>query len=311
MESKELKRVIDKHLFVPIDEGIAERLHEVTLSMTNKIDVGIMESCVCDFFSNNVNAQFRGVFETTYKNKYGEDLHLSYIVYVILEAYYVSQALMSDGISESQKLQLSYMVKNYAVKRKGSWNQLLCPDWILTIYEYNNHHKYKPGKHTSYSQLINAVVKSKDWSATGLEISNQEIYNQLRSLCISGNRGNLNSYVKSSSFCNVVSPFAKVYILVVKMVKEWQWKYVDASPIVIICEVLGDESKKRKNLNNIADEVIANVPPTDIYNPNMKSSILLRRIAENQNIGMEAIKFSVLEFGTYLYNELLLETIND
>lgn len=312
MESKELKRVIDKHLFVSIDEGFAERLHEVSLSMTGEVDMGILESCVSAFFSNNVYAPFKGMYETAYKNKYGEEeLHLSHIVYVILEAYYVRLTLSSDGVSEGQKLQLSYMVKNYAVMRKGSWNQLLCPDWILAIYEYNDRHKYKPIKCNSYSQLINAVVQSKDWSATGLDISNQETYNQLRSLCISGNRGKLNSYVKSLSFCNIVSPFAKVYLLVLKMVKEWQWKYVDTSPIFKIREVLGDAYKKRKNLSNIADEIVDNVPHTDIYNPNKNSSILLKRIAENQIMGMEASMFSVLEFGVYLYNELLLETIND
>ena len=311
MESEELKRVIDKQLFIPIDEGFTEQLHEVMLSMIDEIDIGEMESCVSAFFSNRAYIPFMVKIETTYKYKYGEELHMPYIVYVILETYYVRLALSSDGIGEGQKLQLSYMVKNYAVMRKGSWNQLLCPDWILAIYEYNDRHKYKPIKCNSYSQLINAVVQSKDWSATGLDISNQETYNQLRNLCISGNRGKLNSYVKSLSFCNIASPFAKVYILVLKMVKEWQWKYVDTSPIFKIREVLGDAYKKRKNLSNIADEIIANVPHTDIYNPNKNSSILLKRIAENQIMGMEANMFSVLEFGVYLYNELLLETIND
>ena len=311
MESKELKSVIDKYLFVPIDEELVERLHDVTNSMTIEIDSDIMENYVGAFFSNSVDLSFRGTFVRIYQDNYDEKIHLPEMVFVILEAYYFQLSLQSDMISERKKLQLSYMVKNFAVKRKGSWNQLLCPDWILAIYEYNNQHKYKPVKGNSYTQLINAVVPSKDWIATGLEISDQEIYNQLRSLCISGNLGKLNSYVRSLSFCNMTSPFAKVYILVVKMVKEWQWKYVDTSPIVKIREVLGDESKKRKKLSNIADEVMANVPKTDIYNPNMKSSILLRRIAENQNIGMEAIQFSVLELGIYLYNELILETIND
>ena len=299
------------NLFIPIDEGLAEHLHEVTIQLLDDLDAAKVENYTDAFFSDSVSSLFRELLNTVYQEEYGENLHIPHIVYVIMEAYYLRQALLSDSVSENLKLQLSFIVKNFAVKRKGSWNKVLCPDWVLDIYKYNEQHKCKPVKNIAYDQLIKSVVPHKEWNETGLDITDQSVYNQLRSLCVAGNRGKFNSFVSFSLPCNVSSPFAKVYLLVVKMVKDWQWKYIDASPVSRIREVLGAESKRRKSMSNIADEVKAEVQIAEIVKPHWKSSVLLRWMSDDQSARIESIQFNALEFGVYLYNEMLLETIND
>ena len=311
MGSKDLKDAIDRHLFVPLGDELAEQLNEISSSMMKDYNIFVFENYVRDFFEGNVSRSFMRSFNLAFEKKYGEMLYLPSIVYVILEFYLVFLVIQSVNEEASTKLKLSYVVKNYAVMRKMSGKEVLCPDWVLKIYYFNERNKTKPVTHVSYSQLLDSVTPFNSWEKTGIDVNNDEIFHQLRSLCIAGYRGKLNEFVSRQSFKELNSPFAQVYLLVSKMVKEWHWEYVAASPVRVILDYFGEKAKKRKKLSKIVDEVLENISTTDMVKPSMKSSILLSGLAGGKSSCLDNSMFTVMEFGVYLYNELLLEYFNN
>ena len=150
-----------------------------------------------------------------------------------------------------------------------------------------------------------------NWDETGLEISDTDIYDQIRSLCVDGVHGKLNEFVSSFGYQNLSSPYTQVYVLVEKMVKEWNWKYISSCPVEIIRESLGDNAKKRKSLGKIVADVRAEIVNGQLFKPKEVSSVLLSCLYHGESSALDEQKFSVLEFGVYLYFEMLLETFND
>ena len=311
MESKKLTDAINIRLFVPISDEMAEQLEEL---VANHI-LGMTAETVTNYakatFRNQVDWKFKNAIQTKYKEQYGTTLTIPNIVYLILEGYTLNQTVQSDAIDERLKAKFSLIVRNCAVARKGNWDGIVCSQWLIEIYKkYEEYSKKKVVKPVAYNSLLKAVAPKTQWSETGLEISEESVYNQIRSLCVGGVIGKLNLYVLSPEFKNVVSPYVKAYILAKKMVKEWNWKYISDSPVEKMRYALGEDAKKRKQLGKIVAEVTAEVPKEQIVKPIEGSSLLLSRLYEGKNIILDERMFSALELGVYLYYELLLETFN-
>ena len=211
-----------------------------------------------------------------------------------------------------EKMHFSLIVRNYAVLRKGDWNRLLCQNWIMEMYSYYETYAADMVKSSiNYSQLLDAVVPSENWNDTGLDITQQAVYDQIRSLCMAGYYGRISGYIKTWAFKKLTSPFAQVYVLVCKMVKEWNWKYLSLSPVKKLVEVLGENCKRKKMLSNIVTEVLDEVQKEQLCAPDEESSVLLTRVYNNRPIAIDSRMFTALEFGVYIYYEMLLETFND
>lgn len=312
MGSKQLKQAIDKHLFISLDDELITQLHEVSNSMVADLDAVSVSDYVCSFMQNNVSQSFTEAFRVKYKEMYGDEVKLSAIVSVILETYVILLALQSDETEEMEKMHFSLIVRNYAVLRKGDWNRLLCQNWIIKMYSYYETYAADMVKSSiNYSQLLDAVVPSENWSDTGLDITQQAVYDQIRSLCMAGYYGHISEYIKTSAFNKLTSPFAQVYVLVCKMVKEWNWKYLSLSPVKKLIEVLGENYKRKKMLSNIVTEVLDEVQKEQLCVPDEESSVLLTRVYNNRPIAIDSKMFTILEFGVYIYYEMLLETFND
>ena len=311
MESKELTNAINKHLFVPIPDDLAEHLQDVVENHITGMTAEMVTNYAKAAFRNQVDWKFKDTVQTKYKEQFGSTLTLPNIVYLILEGYTLRQTLESDAIDSSSKAKFSLTVKNCAVTRKGNRDGIVCSKWLIEIYGYYEEYSKKKVINTvANNNLLKAVVPKTQWSETGLEITEKVVYDQIRSLCAGGVRGKLNWYVMSPEFKNIGSPYVKAYLLAKKMVKEWNWKYISESPVEKMREALGENAKKRKQLGKIVDEVTVGIAKEQLVSPSEGSSILLSRISEGKNISLDDRMFSALEFGLYLYYELLLETFN-
>lgn len=312
MESKNLECIINTQLFIPLEEEQVKQLHEVTMLLIEDIDFEMVEDFTRAFFAKEVSSRFRKMFELKYKKEYGEDILMPSIVFIILEIYVIHLAIQSDDIKEDDKKKYSLIVRNFAILRKGNWNGILCPEWIIKIYAYYDEHKCKPiNVSQSFSQLINSVVPCNKWTDTGLDINDQTIYNQLRSLSAAGFRVKFNAYVNSTEYKSIKSPFIQVYLLVIKMTKEWQWKYIEAIPVARLKEVLGDEANKRRKISNIVIDVRKEIQHSELIKPTMNSSVILNTIYDFKYRDIESFMFTALEFGVYMYYEMILETYNN
>lgn len=312
MTSKELKEAIDAHLFVPISEELAGQLLEVAKALVPEMGMEEVDNYSQSFFLNRISPSFKGLVLSQYKEMYGEGLNLPSVIFEILEICVVLLMLESDAVDVNMKGKASLIVRNNAILRKGDWTDMLCPEWIermYSIYPSKGSKAYKG--FVSYETLIETIVPQNTWTETGLDVNEPNVYNQIRSLCTSVVRGRLGAYPNKHEFNSISSPFAQVYVLVEKMVRTWQWKYIDDSPVKRIMEVMGEKNKKRKMLGGIIEEVRTQIPNTTIFAPKEKSSILLARINDGKKSILDNRMFNVLEFGVYLYYEMLLETYND
>ncbi len=309
MESKELKRMINVHLFVPIEEALANQLCKISELMVATIGVDLVDTYVRSFYHNEVNTFFKRQFRDKYIEQYGEELVLPSVIYIILEIYVVRQAILSDTFDNRTRLNFSYIVKNYAILRKNRCLSVQCGDWILDIYKICSQLSFKPVScNISFSNLIKSVILSDDWDGTGMDINESSVYSQLRSLSAAGFRDRCNVFIKSEAYQNIASPFLQVYILVYKMVKEWNWKYISSTPVCKLKDVLGDDATKKMNLSKISEIVLGGISSSQIICPKMKSSVILQRLNDNIACSFDKTKFSALEFGVYLYYELILES---
>lgn len=312
MTSKELCEAINANLFVPIKEDFGKQLLEVEKSLIPSMNVDDVDNCSRAFFKNEVSVSYKGKFKTQYKNTYSEELKLPAIAFVVLETCQVLLLLESDSVADDLKAKSSLIVRNNAIWSKGNWYDVLCSSWIEAMYssyfEYNNR---VFSNYNSFDSLLKAIVPHSNWNNTGMNINDPATYNSLRSLCTVVVRERVSAFADAAAFKNVSSPFARVYLLVSKMVKEWQWKYIDSSPVKMIVDAMGNDAKKRKSLSKIADEVKSELPTSSIVLPAEKSSVLLFRISDGRNYELDRKQFNVLEFGVYLYYELFLETYND
>lgn len=310
MESKKLTNAINKHLFVPIPDDLVEHLQDVVVNHITGMNAEMVTNYAKAAFRNQVDWKFKDTVQTKYKEQFGATLTLPNIVYLILEGYTLRQTLESDAIDSSSKAKYSLIVKNCAVTRKGDWDGIVCSEWLIELYGYYDEcSRKKVINNVVYKNLLNSVTPKSQWTETGLDITEKAVYDQIRSLCVSGVRGELNWYI-NHELKSISSPFAKAYILAKKMVKEWNWKYISDSPIEKLRVALGDESKKRKQLGKIVEEVTTGVAKEQIVKSVEGSSILLARIAEGKNTMLDERMFTALEFGVYLYYELLLENFN-
>lgn len=311
MGNKELRNLINRHLFVPVSEELTGQLHDVVVSLVAGMDKDTVTEYAKAVFNNRIEWKFKNAIQTKYKEQYSDDLNIPNIVYLILEGYTLRETIQSDAVDVSTKARFSLIVRNCAVIRKCNWNGIVCSKWMIELYDnYEQYGKKKVIGCVAYNTLLKTVVPKTQWTETGFEITEKAVYDQIRNLCASGVRGELSWYIRSHEFKNISSPFAKAYLLAKKMVKEWNWKYISDSPVEKLRVALGEEIKKRKQLGKIVEEVKGGVANDQIVKPIEGSSILLARIAEGQNTMLDERVFSALEFGVYLYYELLLETFN-
>lgn len=311
MTGNELKRVLDTQLFVPIDSSAAGMLHDVSVHMADELDIAAAENLVFGFLEDCVIFRFKQSFREKCMEFYGQIPNIPTVVYTILELYVIRLALLSEVVDDNEKVQISLVVRNAAILKKGKWQGVMCQEWLSEIFEYADSHKQKPIMTKPYNELIDAVISSNDWDESGLDISQKDIYIQLRSLCVAGMRGKVNSYIRGAEFKSLSSPFVQTYVIVKNMINDWQWKYVEQSPVNKLVDILGKDVKKRKNLGNITNEIRIGLPATQMIKPKMKSSILLKKIYNGNPSGIDGMMFTSLEFGVYLYYELLLETYED
>ena len=311
MESKELRSFINSYLFVPISEELAGQLQAIIATQISEMTAETVTKFAKSVFKNQEDWTFKNTIQTKYKEQFGGTLTLPNIVYLILEGYALRQTVQSDTIDESSRAMFSLIVRNCAVTRKGNWEGIVCSKWLIEIYGYyEEYSKNQVIKTVANNNLLKAVCPKTSWTDTGLEITEKAIYDQIRSLCAGGVRGKLNWYVGSLEFKNIDSPFAKSYMLAKKMVMEWNWKYISESPVEKMRDALGENAKKRKQLGKVVIDVTAGVAKEQIIIPKEGSSLLLARIATGKNTSLDERMFSALEFGVYLYYELLLETSN-
>lgn len=311
MESRDLSCVINRYLFIPLGDDLVENLHVVAVSIATELTIENVASYVEVVFRGKSYDKFVHQFKSKYEETFDDKPSLPAIVYIVLLVYVLRMALQAKELSEDTKINISLVVRNCSVLKKGNWGGLPCQEWLKDLYAYYESHSCKTVCPVGYTDLLNAVVPKTQWAETDMDIDKKEIYNQLRSLCAAGIRGKVNSYVGSAAFKNMSSPFAKVYLLAYQMTYEWNWKYISKSPVNKMAEVLGEDRKRRKKLSKIVDEVIKEITEDNVLIPDETSSVLLKRVCDRIPCAADDYMFSALEFGVYLYYEMLLLSINN
>lgn len=310
MESKELESLMNQYLFVPIPDKLAEQLHDVVDNLIPEMTSELVTKYAKAVFRNQADLTFMNNYQTMYKKLYGVALKMPRVAYVILMGFALSQTLQSDVVDAELKTKFSLIIRNCAVTRKGHWDGIICSKWLIEIYGYYEEYSKKMVIcNVDSDNLLRAVMPNSQWEGTGLAITDKAVYDQIRSLCVSEVMANLDKYVASSEFGSIYSPFVKAYLLVRRMV-EWNWKYISESPVGKLRKALGENAKKRKQLGKIISDMAAGVAKEQIVKANEGSSLLLARMSEGQDLILDECMFSALEFGVYLYYELLLETFN-
>lgn len=311
MKSRDLSCVINHYLFIPIDNDLVENLHVVAVSMASELTAENVAPYVEAVFHNKSYFTFVHKFKSKYAETFDDKPSLPAIVYIVLLVYVLKMALHAKELSEDTKIYISLIARNCSVLKKGNWGELPCKEWLRDLYAYYENHSCKTVIPVGYTDLLNSVVPKTQWAEIGISIDKKEVYDQLRSLCAAGIRGKAKSYVESADFKNVSSPFAKVYLLAYYMAYEWNWKYISKSPVNKMAEVLGEDRKRRKKLSKIVDEVIEEITEDNVLIPDASYSVLLKRVFDKTPCAADGYMFSALEFGVYLYYEMLLLSINN
>ena len=311
MTSEELNEAINSQLFVPISGELVEHLFEVTESLALTLGEKEVDSYSRSFFSGEIDCIFTKQVSEQYEDLFGVELIIPTVVFRVLQICIVLIIIESGDLDKDVKAKYSLIVRNNAVLAKANFGKILCTHWIEKMYSFYISYGDKSFKKClQFEPLMKTIVSRLSWSETGLDLNDLDVYNQLRSLCVYVVRSQIITFSKSQEFMNLNSPFAKIYVLVSRMVRTWHWVYIEHSPVKLIIETMGSDIKKRKKLKRIVEEVRRELPDGDIVFPRQHSSILLDRVAFRRNIRLDETMFTSLEFGIYLYYEMLLENYN-
>lgn len=307
-----LQKMLNEVVVTPYNPDVTSRLADICDNCAENVAVMELDSYIKAFVLNQPDMDFKEEVEGKYAEQYPDDesIVLPPIFTIVLSQYIVYKAI-TEYMGEQDQATASLMVMNYMLYRKGSLTRLILPDYIKGMYS----------KIDEYVSNLNTLSLDGDYNhLRGLmenpayltqNVNNAELSDEIRRMALTTYRYHqqslINKYVKEEE----TLPYVKVYKFLYELMTKAPWKYVKNDVVNLLKEIVSvDGLRKTATIDSIVSE-LSNAEVELPYNAREKSSLLLRYVSKEDEVPDEikSRRLTVLEFGVYLYYELLLEYI--
>ena len=306
-----LQKLLNEVLITPFDAIITERLASICDAMADEVTVKDIDRYIVPFVTNVPEMAFKNEVEEKYASDYPDEEPLVLPpLFAIVLAQYIVIEVISEKLEERDQATASLILMNYMLYRKGSLIRLMLPEYIRQMYFKID--AYVDNQDTivengSFEHLAGLLA---DANYLEKHCDEDDMKAEVRRMAKQTHLYRLQGIVEQYTFRKDLQPYLRVYLFVQELMKQTAWKFLKTDVVQMLKEILTeDEQKKSLTVDNIINElrrVGAKVP----YGQIEGSSLLLRYInGENVPTEIATRRLTVMEFGVYVYYEILLEYI--
>ncbi len=307
-----LQKMLNEVVVTPYNPEVTSRLAAICDEYAENVAVTELDGYIKTFVLNQPDMSFKEELEKKYADQYPNDesIVLPPIFTIVLSQYIVCKAI-TEYMGEQDQATASLMVMNYMLYRKGSLTRLILPDYIKGMYSKID--DYVSNLNTlsldgDYNHLRGLMENPAYLTENG---NNADLSNEIRRMALTTYRYHqqclINKYVNEDDS----QPYVKVYKFLYELMTKTPWKYVKNDVVTFIKNIVSVDGLKK---TATIDSIVAELTKSEVelpFNTREESSLLLRYVSKEDEVPDEirSRRLTVLEFGVYLYYELLLEFI--
>lgn len=303
MERK-LAKILDGAVAIPYDNELLTQLVTICRSYKENDLFVKIDECSLSFITGIVSEDFSDYVANTLKDNDSELTTLPTNVIARLSLFSVYLTVLEESDDLKRHLYAT-MFMNAMILAKGRWNELSNEVVIREIYKFHITN-YLTEHDTTGEVLSTSIISIIAKFRTGNDENNLNKLQitDLQTIAKDAAYYRCDELLKNQELLNISNPFARVYSIITRLVDSYQYLYYNYDAEAYITQSANGE-KKNKMLSNILKDI--EPLSRDI---NTGTSVLLRLINKEQVKNSDFLlqrKLNVIEFGLYLYYELLIE----
>lgn len=309
-----LQRLLNEVVVTPYDPDKTGRLAAVCDTMADDVSVDNIDRYIVSFVFNKPDWEVKKEVEDKYAEMYPEeDVLVLPPLFAIVLSQYITIVAISSKLEGQDQATASLILMNYMLYRKGSLTRLILPGHIAELY-------YKLDNYINSQDIIEASGKQQHLEKLLTQpnylaehYDDEEVKSEVREIAKMAVLYKRQAIISEYRTKHKTNTFVKVYEYLYEVVEQSKWLFMKNDVKQILQEIVSeDEQKKQATIEGIVNELIkenVSLP----YEKTKESSLLLRFVNGDDAIPDEikSKRLTVMEFGVYVYYELLLEHIID
>ena len=306
--------MMNEVVVTPYSTDITSRLASICDEFAKNLSIYDLDSLLKSFVCNHLDMDFKGEIEKKYDEMYPNEASIVLPpIFIIVFSQYIVYKAITDYFNNQDKATASLMLMNYMLCRKGSLRKLILPKFIKGMY-------YEIDK---YIDLLNDFEEDgdykhlkgllKDKNYLNKHIQDSDFSDEIRRMAITTYRFHQQKLINEHRSLDEQHSYVKVYNFIYILLTQTHWKYTKNDIVSLLSNVLSKEvQKKTATIDSIVTELKkAQVQlPFSVFED---SSLLLRFVSGEEMVpeDLKTKRLTLMEFGVYVYYELLLEFIID
>lgn len=308
-----LQELLNEVVVTPYDPKIIDRLTEICNEIAEATSVDDIDGYIESFVYNKPNMDFKHSVEEKYAEKHPEEEAIDLPpIFAIVLAQYIAIASITQYMDERDQSTASLILMNYLLFRKGSLTRLILPNHIkdmlskIDVYIANQDKIVVDGECGKMKELLS----DPDYLDTHYQDADikAEVRKMAKTTYLYQQQLIIGKYKRISD----KKPYEKTYNFLFELLKHTPWKFTKNDVVTLLRQVMTEEEqKKTATIESIVKELVE----ADVelpYETLEKSSLLLNYVQSGEKevpLELKNRRLTVMEFGIYIYYELLLEYI--
>lgn len=308
-----LQELLNEVVVTPYDPKIIDCLTEICNEIAEATSVDDIDGYIESFVYNKPDMDFKHSVEEKYAEKHPEEESIDLPpIFAIVLAQYIAIASITQYMDERDQSTASLILMNYLLFRKGSLTRLILPNHIkemlskIDVYIANQDNIVVDGEYGKMKELLS------DPDYLDTHYQEADIKADVRKMAKTSYLYQQQLIVGKYKGISDKKPYEKTYGFLLELLKHTPWKFTNNDVVHLLRLVLTEEEqKKTATIESIVKELVE----ADVelpYDTLEKSSLLLNYVQSGEKEVPQELKnrrLTVMEFGIYIYYELLLEYI--
>ncbi len=308
-----LQELLNEVVVTPYDAQIIERLTEICNETAENTTVDDIDGYIEAFVHNKPDMELKKTVEDSYAEKYPDEEAIDLPpIFAIVLAQYIAIASITQYLDERDQATASLILMNHLLFRKGSLTRLILPNHIremllkIDVYIANQDKIVEGGEFRKMKELLSEPDYLDE------HYQEVEVKAEVRKMAKTAYLYQQQIIIGKHKGVSEKKPYEKTYRFLLELLKNTPWKFTNNDVVTLLRLVLTVEGqKKTATIESIVKELVeagVELP----YDTLERSSLLLTYVQSGGKDVPQELKnrrLTVMEFGIYIYYELLLEYI--
>ena len=306
-----LQRMLNEVVVTPYDAKITSQLATVCDAMAEEVSVYNIDRYIQSFVFNKPDWELKKEVEEKYAEMFPEEekLILPPLFAIVLAQKMTFDAVTNKMVGQDRAV-ASLILMNYMLYRKGSLTRLILPNHIAEMFFKLDDfisEKDTIGKGDELKSIGN-ILSTPDYL---IEHYNQdEVRKEVREMAKMATLYKRQAIIEKYRKQRTKSLYVKVYEYLSEVIEQTNWLFMKNDVKQLLTEIISEEEqKKQATIEGIVNELMK-VGVKLPYETLEESSLLLKYIKKGPiSVELKNKRLTVMEFGVYVYYEILLEHI--